>query len=331
VLRGRCLTIGGRTRHAAGDLAGAHRLLTAAVDLAVGADRVTASAWLGVVHAHQSRTADALRLMSAAARAHTGVEHTSATMHALLFTGHVQAAAGQPAAALDTFERYTAQVEHRQVPRFAGRGVNFTGWVLRNLGAVAEGVDLHRAVLEVGTAEVAVAARQDLAEERLVAGDLAAAAGWLADAGGHLKGDLVFGWRLAFRQSLLQARTALGSGNAESALGLAEDTARTAEALGVPRFAGPARLVAARARHRLGLPVDRDAVAADLEVAQRTMAVEAWWWAGETGAEFAEPRWVDRAEQLAAELAHQAGDRSDVFLASAGRRIQQWRSVTRSR
>jgi hypothetical protein len=252
-------------------------------------------------------------------------------MHALLFTGHVQAAAGQPAAALDTFERYTAQVEHRQVPRFAGRGVNFTGWVLRNLGAVAEGVDLHRAVLEVGTAEVAVAARQDLAEERLVAGDLAAAAGWLADAGGHLKGDLVFGWRLAFRQSLLQARIDLGSGNAESALGLAEDTARTAEALGVPRFAGPARLVAARARHRLGLPVDRDAVAADLEVAHRTMAVEAWWWAGETGAEFAEPRWVDRAEQLAAELAHQAGDRSDVFLASAGRRIQQWRSVTRSR
>ena len=39
--------------------------------------------------------------------------------------------------ALAAFARYTAEVERRQVPRFAGRAVNFAGWVLRNLGARA--------------------------------------------------------------------------------------------------------------------------------------------------------------------------------------------------
>ena len=53
--RARCLTVGGRTRHAAGDLSQAELLLSEAFSLAEGADRVTAAAWLGVLRAHQSR------------------------------------------------------------------------------------------------------------------------------------------------------------------------------------------------------------------------------------------------------------------------------------
>ena len=53
--RARCLAVGGRTRHAAGDLAQAELLLGEAFSLAEGADRVTAAAWLGVLRAHQSR------------------------------------------------------------------------------------------------------------------------------------------------------------------------------------------------------------------------------------------------------------------------------------
>jgi len=88
--RARCLAAGGRTRHAAGDLARAELLLGEAFSLAEGADRVTAASWLGVLRAHQSRTDEALALLRPAARGQLGVEHTSATLHSLLFTGYVR-------------------------------------------------------------------------------------------------------------------------------------------------------------------------------------------------------------------------------------------------
>ena len=98
-IRARCLTVGGRTHHAAGDLGSAEQQLGAAVGLARGADRIVASAWLGVLRAHQSRVAEALRLLRPITR-YTGVEHTSVLLHALLFTGHAHALAGRPEAAL---------------------------------------------------------------------------------------------------------------------------------------------------------------------------------------------------------------------------------------
>ena len=95
-IRSRCLAVGGRTRHAAGDLAQAELLLGEAFALAEGTDRVTAAAWLGVLRAHQSKTEEALALLRPAARAQEGVAHTAATLHSLLFTGHAHAVAGAP-------------------------------------------------------------------------------------------------------------------------------------------------------------------------------------------------------------------------------------------
>ena len=73
------------------------------------------------------------------------------------------------------------------MPRFAGRAVNFAGWVLRNLGAWHEALDHHQEALEVaqrqGTAEVNIAALEDLAEQCLDAGDPDGAAARLAQAG----------------------------------------------------------------------------------------------------------------------------------------------------
>jgi tetratricopeptide (TPR) repeat protein len=132
--RARCLTAGGRTHHAAGHLVRAELLLGEAFALAEGADRVTAAGRLGVLRAHQSRAEEALTLLRPAARGQIGVEHTASTLHSLLFTGHAHALAGRPAQALAAFDRYTAEVERRQVPRFGGRAVNFARWVLRNLG-----------------------------------------------------------------------------------------------------------------------------------------------------------------------------------------------------
>jgi tetratricopeptide (TPR) repeat protein len=224
-------------------------MLGEAFTLAEGADRVTAAGWLGVLRAHQSRVDEALALLRPAARGQIGVEHTSATMHSLLFTGHAHALAGRPAEALAAFARYTAEVERRQVPRFGGRAVNFAGWVLRNLGAWPEALDHHTEALEVGqregTAETPIAALQDLAEQALETGDPDACAVRLSQAAALLEGDLVFGWRLELKQQLLAGRLALRSGDAERALAEAGHTPvhqrrPPARAPGEPR-PGPAR------------------------------------------------------------------------------------------
>lgn len=323
--RARCLAVGGRTRHAAGDLAQAELLLGEAFSLAEGADRVTAAGWLGVLRAHQSRVDEALALLRPAARGQLGVEHTSATLHSLLFTGHAHALAGRPAQALAAFTRYTAEVERRQVPRFAGRAVNFAGWVLRNLGAWTEALDHHREALEVGqrqgTADVTIAALEDLAEQCLDTGDPDGAAALLAQAGALLVGDLVFGWRLELKHQFIAARLALARGDAERALAGAGDLAARAATLGVPRYTSVARLLAHRANRALGLPVDPAAVAADLDLLDSCVAIEAWRWTCDVAIDFAQPAWLDRAADRVARLARGAGSHADGLLREADRRL----------
>lgn len=324
--RARCLMAGGRIRHARGDLAEAQNRLQAATELATGADRLTASAWLGVLLAHRSRPAEALALLRPATRPGVGVDHTSAALHALLFTGHAHAIAGEPAHALEVFARYTAEVERRQVPRFGGRGTNFGGWVLRNVGATAQALDAHQAALAVanGTAELTVAVHEDLAEDRLLAGDPEAAAAELAAARDALRGDLVFGWRLELKLRLLEARRLLLTGHAEEALAAATTLRAEAERLGVPRYSSVAAIVEHQARAAMSEPVDLDQAARDLAAVEESVRLEAWWWAGELGTALREPRFLRRAEELAAALAHASGPYGDGLRAEADRRLAVW-------
>jgi DNA-binding SARP family transcriptional activator/tetratricopeptide (TPR) repeat protein len=323
--RARCLAVGGRTHHAAGDLARAELLLGEAFSLAEGADRVAAAGWLGVLRAHQSRVEEALALLRPAARGQIGVEHTSATMHSLLFTGHAHALAGRPAQALDALARYTAEVERRQVPRFAGRAVNFAGWVLRNLGAWPEALDHHQQALEAGqgqgTADVTIAALEDLAEQCLETGDPDGARARLAEASALLRGTLVFGWRLRLKHQLLTGRLALLAGDGEQALAQARELEARSAALGVPRYTSVARLLAHRANHALGGPADPDAVVADLDLLDGAAAIEAWWWTCDLAGDFALAAWRDRAADRAARLARGAGGYADGLLAAADRRL----------
>jgi DNA-binding SARP family transcriptional activator len=330
--RARCLAVGGRTRHAAGDLAGAETQLGEALSLAQGADRVTAATWLGVIRSHQSRADDALALLRPATRGQLGAEHTSATLHALLFTGHAHALAGRPALALAAFTRYDAEVERRQAPRFSGRAVNFAGWVLRNLGARAEGLDLHHQALEAGrrqgTPEVVIAALQDLAEHSVHVNDADHAQTLLAEAATLLDGDLVFGWRLELRHWLVSGELALLVGAAEQARELGCKLAERAAALSVPRYLAAGRLLRQRADRVLGVPPDLDAVAADLDLLDRAMAVEAWWWTGEVAAEFGVPAWLDRAAQRAERLAVNAGAHGDGLRQALAARMRGWEAAS---
>ncbi|TNM40350.1 hypothetical protein FHP29_09825 [Nocardioides albidus] len=303
--RTRCLVASGRILHARGQLDLARERLDAAMLDATGEDRLEAAAWLGVLHAHRSEVGEALAFLRPATRPGVGVAHTAASLHALLFTGHTLAVAGRAQEALACFDSYTAEVERRDVPRFAGRGVNFSGWVLRNLGAVAAGVDAHQRAAEeavdgVVIPEVRVAALEDLAEERLRAGDADAAAALLDRARAALVGDLVFGWRLAMKLRLLQAQVHLLREEPEQALTIARALADDAGSVGVPRYDACARLLVHRAAHALGEPVDPAAAWHDLGRVERAVGIEAWWWAASTGAALGEERWLTRAEQLTA-------------------------------
>lgn len=227
------------------------------------------------------------------------MEHTAATLHSLLFTGHAHAVAGRPALALDQLARYTSEVERRQVPRFAGRAVNFAGRVLRNIGATAEALDRHHQALDAaareGTVEVTIAALEDLAEHSLDAGDLDGAQARLAEASALIRGDLVFGWRLDLKHRLISARLAVARGDAERAVGAAAELEARASGPGIPRYTSAARLLRHRAARALGMPADPGEVAADLDRIDTAVAIEAWWWTGEVAAEFASREWLDLA------------------------------------
>ena len=203
--------------------------------------------------------------------------------------------------------------------------MNFAGWVLRNLGAWPEALDHHQEALEAGqgqgTADVTIAALEDLAEHSLDTGDPDGAAARLAEAGALLHGDLVFGWRLQLKHQLITGRLALLHGDAERALAEASDLAARAAELGVPRYTSVARLLAHRASHALGRPVDPGAVAADLDLLDRCVAIEAWRWTCDVAADFAQPAWRDRAADRAARLAQGAGNYADGLLREADRRL----------
>lgn len=328
--RARCFTIAGRTRHAAGNLTEAEGLLVSGIEGSTGTDRLIASSWLGVLRSHQSRPADAVELLRPATRPELRAEHTSAVLHALLFTGHAHALAGRPAAALESFQRYSVEVERRHAVRFAGRGTNFAGWVLRSLGAASEGAEHHREALEVAirheSPETKVAALEDLAEERLDAGDPESADRLLADAQRSLHGDLVFGWRLGFKFQLLQARSALAHDDPATALQCSVSLARRASKLGVPRYATVARLVAHRAQAALGEPVDLDVVESDLRDAAEAVALEAWWWTGQSAAAHRVPRWIDLAADQVRALSDNSAERGDAVRAAASPRLEAWKA-----
>lgn len=329
-IQARCLTVGGRTLHAKGDLVGAEQKLTAAVSQAVGPDRLTAAAWLGVLKSHRSETEDAINLLRPVAHPGAGVDLTSATLHALLFTGHAHALAGRPREAIAAFGHYDAEVVRRQVPRFSGRGVNMSGWVLRNIGAPRAAIDAHQEALDIaigdGMVEMRIAALEDLAEERLRIDDPEGATALLDESSQWFDGDLVFGWRLGLKLALLRTRIALQTEEPQRAYERATELVSAADQMGVPRYSSVGRLLAHHARAGLGEPVDLAMVHRDLATVEATVLLEAWWLAGQTGVTLGDESLIRRAEVLASDLATASGDMyADGLRAEADRQLAAWR------
>jgi hypothetical protein len=92
----------------------------------------------------------------------------------------------------------------------------------------------------------------------------------------------------------------------------------------VPRYASVAALLVHQCRAALGEPVDLDRAERDLADAERSVRLEAWWWAGETGAALRQRSWLDRAATLADELAGRTEGAAEALRSEAAHRLDGW-------
>ena len=93
----------------------------------------------------------------------------------------------------------------------------------------------------------------------------------------------------------------------------------------MPRYASVARLTGQLAGRMLRLPANPAAVEAELDLLDRSAAIEAWRWTGELGAAFGLASWLDRAEERVSRLASQAGDHAAKLRLAADVRLTEWR------
>jgi tetratricopeptide (TPR) repeat protein len=308
------LVVAGRIRHARGDLRGAEPLLEDAVRVAPFERTVAARTWLGVMRAHQSRAREALELFAPLLLPDPPFTGTNELLNALMFAGHAYAISGDIDAALRCFARYEREVDARRAPRYVGRGDNFRAWTRRQGNPTAAADDVNEAVLaHAGSAigETELAARLDLADGALAAGDVDRAGAYLHIAASHSTSDMVYGWRQEFKLRLLQGRAELARD--ENAIETFDLLAADATRLGVPRYAIPAQIFAAVARRRRSELVAPADIAGAVEQAGEVIAIEAWWLTALAADEFDQPVWRDLAERRVAALRARAVSVADDF------------------
>ena len=332
-VRAGCLALAGRLCHSRGDVVGADRRLSQAVELAHGAMAPLSSMWLGALRVHQSRHDEALDLLSAAARPGLSLGHPFAIVYAHLARGHALALKGCASDALTAFDAASAEIEHQQAYRFQGRPENYRAWVLRNLGADHEADELNGRALEAagqgGYAEASAHALLDLAESHLGHGAPEEAAA-LVDRMGSLGTVFVNRWRAELRARLLSARLALAHGSFEEASALAAAVGEDAGALSSPRYVVLSRLVQARSRLAAGEPEDLDTVGRLLDRLGEVAGLEAWWIAAEVATETGVEAWGVTAERHLATLVRSAGPYADLLSRRAGTRLERMRITGRS-
>jgi DNA-binding SARP family transcriptional activator len=69
---------------------------------------------------------------------------------------------------------------------------------------------------------------------------------------------------------------------------------------------------------------DLDVIAADLDLLDTSVAIEAWWWTGDVAG------WLDRAAERAGRLARSAGQHADGLRQAADQRLQAWEALARA-
>ncbi len=309
-VRASCLALGGWVSLATGDLRGAASRLESAVGEAPEASGRLAEAWLGWLRMDQGRPAETLRLVRPAPGTGLGA-YRFPNAYALMAATMALAMLGRADEALAMLEALRADIARMGARRWAPRPLNLRGWIVRNLGEIAEADELNQAAIEdaqsQGLAEPLANGLLDLAAGRLVAGELDAAGALLDEAAALGEVEHAFRWRHQLRGRVLRARLDLALGEDEAARAGAESLVAEAANLGVPRYEVQARLLAAVAAHLAGAAPDLDEVGMLLVRLDEVAGLEAWWITADVARVFGVDAWEDLAGRRVAALAERSG------------------------
>lgn len=302
-----------------GELSEAERVLSEALPLEAAA-RLGIPAWLGMLRVHQGRSSEALRLLRPAVGNELGSLQEFWVEHVLQMTAHALGLLGRPEEALRVLERLTVEISRRgSEPRYRGLESNYRGWILRNLGA-PEVTELCTAGEAPGMPEVAAQAGLDRADDELRAGRLDEAWSLVERASGAVAGKWFHNrWRWEQRAALLASRLHLSAGDNEAALASAGALEAAAVTRGDRRYAALGALLVARARARLGEPLDLDEIALRLDALGEVAGLEAWWITADVAADTGVEAWEALAAHRVAALAGEAGERAQAFVRHADR------------
>jgi DNA-binding SARP family transcriptional activator len=257
-LRATSLAVGAHALHAGGDVHGAEQRFVAAGEAVSGLGRAP-SGWLALLRHHQGRSEETLALTQADALDSTGLDLLALPL-VRMSRGLSFAALGRSADALACFDSMDELTERLDLFRYAGRADNCRGYVLRNLGELERADDLNAAARAAGAAielaEPQAHALLDLAEGRLRAGDLDAAALLLAEASPFGGDDHrhAYRWRHLVRARWLQGRLHLALGETEEAANAADAVVREAEDRDIARYAAFGSVLALHVRISRGEP-----------------------------------------------------------------------------
>jgi hypothetical protein len=252
----------------------------------------------------------------------------SPTAHALLFGAQAYAHVGRPLEALAAVEAIQVEQKRTGVFRWAGRAENTRGWILRNLGEETAADESNVTALEQATAiemaEPMSHAYLDLAAGAILRGQFEEGIRSI-DAARALGDRHALAWRHTMRADLYTAEVLLVTGRTEDALTIAEALADAAGKMGVERHWALGSLLAGRARHQLGLPVDLDRFDDLLETLGRVAGIEAWRLTADAAATFDVDRWWRLAERRAGALASAAGPYAGTLRRVASARLDRTR------
>ena len=308
-VRASCLALRGRVRHSAGDLAGAEAALAEALRIAPGGVRGLAQVWLSGVRSHQSRPVEALDLADRALLRPHELGHPFAPLHGRFARVTALGHAGRVGEALAAVDEALVRIAEQgeQAARFTSIFLNGRGWLLRNLGLLAEADAANLQALAAvapgaQTGEPFHVAHLDLLDGAIARDDAADIARRLAEASAIDTWDGSMSWRQKARLDLLRARLALRGGETDRACALAASVRDRAAAWPVPRYRLLAELVIDEAAARTGT-ADRDAVAGRLRALDDVAAPEAWWRTAELAVALDDQRLAAEADRRAEAIA----------------------------
>lgn len=323
------LALGGRVRHAAGDLAGAVDRLTAVGD-GPPPVRGVAEVWLAQVRLHQGRPADALAAMARPMTEPDSLAHPWAPLHLRFNRIIALGQLGRVSEALLVVAELDAVVE-REGPvgaRFAAPAANVGAWILRwsGRGEEADDRNLHAYQASGGDggpcvdahAEGHYVALLDLADGCLLRGDPAGAAALTDRLAPVDTWSGTMAWHQRHRLGLLRARLALAAGDRDTAAELASAVGADAASRGAGRYELLAGAV-------LGLAdpfVPDDRLGAVIDGLGRCAGLDGWPLVAALGVARRIDAWRTDAERRAAAVVAGAGRHGDAARRFADRLLR---------